>query len=86
MPKHVEILTELPKTAVGKIFKPDLRRQAIRRVYDEALAAAGLPVSVVDVIDDKKCGLTAILSRDGAVDDKAINDCLGQFTRPWNWA
>ena len=86
VPKHVEILTELPKTAVGKIFKPDLRRQAIRRVYGEALAAAGLPVSVVDVIDDKKCGLTAILSRDGAVDDNAINDCLGQFTRPWNWA
>ena len=25
-PQHLEILEELPKTAVGKIFKPDLRR------------------------------------------------------------
>lgn len=86
VPKHVEILPELPKTAVGKIFKPDLRKQAIRRVYDEALAAAGLPVRVSDVIDDKKCGLTAVLARDGAVEDARIAACLGQFTRPWIWA
>ncbi|MDO5706381.1 MAG: acyl-CoA synthetase, partial [Paracoccus sp. (in: a-proteobacteria)] len=32
IPKHLEILPELPKTAVGKIFKPDLRKRAIRRV------------------------------------------------------
>ena len=25
-PKYLEIMDELPKTAVGKIFKPDLRR------------------------------------------------------------
>jgi hypothetical protein len=33
-PKHIEILDELPKTAVGKVFKPDLRRRAITRVYN----------------------------------------------------
>ena len=27
IPKHVEVLDELPKTAVGKIFKPDLRKR-----------------------------------------------------------
>ncbi|MBC7155885.1 MAG: acyl-CoA synthetase, partial [Rhodobacteraceae bacterium] len=31
VPKHVEILPELPKTAVGKVFKPDLRKRAIAR-------------------------------------------------------
>ena len=35
IPKHIEILDELPKTAVGKIFKPDLRKLAMRRVYDQ---------------------------------------------------
>ena len=30
-PVHVEILDELPKTAVGKVFKPDLRKRAIAR-------------------------------------------------------
>ena len=38
-PKHIEILPELPKTAVGKVFKPDLRRLAITRIYDAELEA-----------------------------------------------
>ena len=41
VPKYIEVLAELPKTAVGKVFKPDLRRMAITRVYDAALKAAG---------------------------------------------
>jgi len=86
VPKHIEILSELPKTAVGKIFKPDLRKLAIRRVYGEALEKAGLAVTVVEVIDDKKRGLVARLARQGTVDDKAVADCLGQFTLPWEWA
>ena len=28
-PKHMEILPELPKTAVGKVFKPDLRKRRL---------------------------------------------------------
>ena len=49
MPKHIEILDELPKTAVGKVFKPDLRRKAITRVYDAALEDAGHPARVSEV-------------------------------------
>ena len=45
VPKHVEVLDELPKTAVGKVFKPDLRRRAITRVLDGAFAEAGLPAT-----------------------------------------
>ena len=41
LPKYIEILPELPKTAVGKVFKPDLRRMAITRIYDAALKKAG---------------------------------------------
>ena len=33
-PKHLEILSELPKTAVGKVFKPELRKRAITRIYN----------------------------------------------------
>ncbi|UFM65063.1 acyl-CoA synthetase [Paracoccus sp. MA] len=86
VPKHIEILPELPKTAVGKIFKPDLRKLAIKRVYDEALAGAGLAVEVAEVVDDRKRGLVARLARRGTVNDKAVADCLGQFTLPWEWA
>lgn len=85
VPKHIEVLPELPKTAVGKIFKPDLRRMAIRRVYDAALAEAGLPVTVAEVAEDKKRGLVALLMRSGEVTDDQVRAVLGQFTRPWDW-
>ncbi len=60
-PKHIEILDELPKTAVGKVFKPDLRKLAITRVYDAALEKAGCPARVAAWCDDKKRGLVAQL-------------------------
>ena len=40
-PRHVYVMDELPVTAVGKIFKPDLRRDAIRRVVEAELAELG---------------------------------------------
>lgn len=86
LPKYLEILPELPKTAVGKVFKPDLRRMAITRTYDAALAEAGLPARVSAVIEDKKRGLVAQLSKSGAVEDAAVASVLGQFSNPWEWA
>ena len=66
VPKYLEVLAELPKTAVGKVFKPDLRRMAITPVYDAALAEAGMPARVAAVIEDKKRGLVAQLCTDPA--------------------
>ena len=86
IPKYVEVVTELPKTAVGKIFKPDLRKLAITRVYNEALAEAGLSARVRAVVEDKKRGLVAKLERTGDVDEEALKHKLGEFTRPWDWA
>ncbi|MEO1704313.1 MAG: acyl-CoA synthetase [Pseudomonadota bacterium] len=85
-PKYVEILDELPKTAVGKVFKPDLRRKAITRIYDKALADAGVPARVGAVVEDKKRGLVAQIERTGEADDATVNGALGSFTRPWEWA
>ncbi|EDM70153.1 acyl-CoA synthase [Roseobacter sp. AzwK-3b] len=86
VPRHVEVLDELPKTAVGKVFKPDLRKRAITRIYDAALAEAGLEARVSEVIDSKKRGLVARLERTGDVDEAQVGHVLGQFTRPWEWA
>ncbi len=85
-PKHIEILDELPKTAVGKVFKPDLRRSAITRIYNAALSDAGVNASVAEVLEDKKRGLVARLSRSGEVDEAVVTTTLGSFTRPWEWA
>ena len=81
-PKHMTILDELPKTAVGKVFKPDLRKSAITRVYNGALEKAGLETRVVSVVDDKKRGLVAQLSA-SSEDDSAVTEVLGSFIRPW---
>jgi fatty-acyl-CoA synthase len=86
VPKHLEILPELPKTAVGKVFKPDLRRLAITRTYDAALVEAGLPARVSQVVEDKKRGLVAQLQKSAPVQDAAVAAVLGQFSNPWEWA
>ena len=86
LPKHIEILDSLPKTAVGKIFKPDLRRRAITRTYDAALAEAGIAAHVSEVVEDKKRGLVARLTKTGTVEDATIGPVLGQFSQAWDWA
>jgi fatty-acyl-CoA synthase len=86
LPKYIEVLPELPKTAVGKVFKPDLRRMAITRTYDAALAEAGVPARVSAVIEDKKRGLVARLEKAAPVEDAAVSGILGQFNTPWEWA
>ena len=84
-PKHIEVLDELPKTAVGKVFKPDLRRRAIRRVYDAEFEAAGQAARVREVVEDGKRGLVARIDRNGA-DEAEVTRILGNHTRPWEWA
>jgi acyl-CoA synthetase (AMP-forming)/AMP-acid ligase II len=86
VPKYVEIMGELPKTAVGKILKNDLRKLAIARVYTAALRDAGLDASVPVAIEDKKRGLVAqVKSDDLTITDEAITAVLGAFSRPWEW-
>ena len=86
LPKYIEIIDELPKTAVGKVFKPDLRRSAITRIYDAALEKAGQPARVTHVIEDKKRGLVAKLSGRSSSDEAVVKETLGAFTRPWDWS
>ncbi len=83
LPKHLEIIPELPKTAVGKILKNELRKLAIARVYDAALKEAGIAAEVVEVVEDKKRGLVAKIRKTGEQDDAELATLLGEFTRPW---
>ncbi len=85
IPKHIEVLPELPKTAVGKVFKPDLRKRSIARVYGEALAGAGIEADI-DVFEDKTRGLVARVRPKAPVDEARIGEVLGPFPRPWELA
>ncbi|WP_116132965.1 acyl-CoA synthetase [Tropicimonas sp. IMCC34043] len=86
IPKYLEILPELPKTAVGKVFKPDLRKRAISRVYGQVLKDAKVDAEVAEVVEDPKRGLVARIRRKGEVDDAAVVKLLGCFAQPWEWA
>ena len=86
IPKHVEVLDELPKTAVGKVFKPDLRRRAITRVFDAEFAEKKLAVRVAEVVEEKTRGLVARIERTGEVDDAKVASLLGNYAVPWDWA
>ncbi|MCJ7873156.1 acyl-CoA synthetase [Phaeobacter sp. J2-8] len=85
-PKHITILDELPKTAVGKVFKPDLRKHAITRIYNAALSERGVNAHVAEVIDDKKRGLVARIAKSGITREEDVSHVLGAYTRPWEWA
>ncbi|MBM1634002.1 acyl-CoA synthetase [Sulfitobacter mediterraneus] len=82
-PKHMTILDELPKTAVGKIFKPDLRKMAITRIFNQELEKAGVAARVTSVIDDKKRGLVAKVAGNGASEGDVAN-VLNDFTGAWD--
>ena len=85
IPKYIEVMDELPKTAVGKVFKPALRKMAITRVYRAALAEAGVEADI-EVVEDKTRGLVARVTPTGGAGEPDIGEALGRFTPPWDIA
>jgi len=82
IPKHLEIMDELPKTAVGKIFKPDLRKSAITRVFNAAFNKAGITAAVAEVVEDKKRGLVARIDCDQCT-AADVASVLDGFSTQW---
>ncbi len=86
IPRLVEIVPELPKTAVGKVLKNELRKGAIARVYGQALASSGVGASITEVIEDRKLGLTALVRRaKPETTDEEVQAVLGKYAMPWRW-
>lgn len=92
VPKEVIITDQIPLTAVGKIFKPALRWDAIKRTYQQELAALGESAESisVDVGEDKVYGTLAKIKIKAAsgVDKKSIEDkvpeILSRYTVKYN--
>jgi fatty-acyl-CoA synthase len=87
IPKSIVILDQMPVTAVGKIFKPPLRCDAVRRVYTETLSAV-LPAHLsweVQVEPNQQYGMVAMLILAGVPEDqrapmqKQIARALGAY-------
>ena len=58
IPRVIWIVEQIPLTAVGKIFKPELRLDAMRRVLLERLGDLAQEVNI-EVVSDVKYGLSA---------------------------
>lgn len=88
IPKEIIVTGEIPLTAIGKIFKPALRWDSIKRIYEQELKALGDEGSVEEVIvkDHKLHGTAAYLTIKAAsgIDQEQIKsrvaDILGRYT------
>ena len=81
IPKHVRVVETIPLTPVGKIFKPELKKQEIRTALLEALNNSGVACSQLFVEDDKDKGiqLTLCLEQDNDEQRQTAEQILGRF-------
>jgi hypothetical protein len=75
---RIEIIPQMPMTAVGKIFKPRLRHLAIERVCDEVLRASGIEATVT-ARDDKRRGTVASICLANAASQGSATDALARL-------
>lgn len=85
-PEHIEIVDELPKTAVGKVFKPDLRKRAIKRVLNHRMQSENLPSTVTDVHEIANVGLSAIIANTPQSEKERVEQILDEYGVNWQWS
>lgn len=80
IPKNAWLIDAIPLTAVGKTFKPALRFDAIRRVYQAALDELESGIRVEVHSDDQRGQLAHIhLPRQDALLEQAVHERLAGF-------
>ncbi|MBI4831967.1 MAG: AMP-binding protein, partial [Candidatus Lindowbacteria bacterium] len=64
LPKKIKVINPMPMTAVGKIFKPALRYDAIKEVFETELASLSDTAESIDVAvkEDKVHGTLALVT------------------------
>lgn len=78
-PVAVHVMETLPKTVVGKVFKPALRKIAIANVLNRAFERAGVQAEV-EVVDDPDLGLVAEIA---SADRAGAEAVVGMYAIPW---
>ncbi len=76
-PKAVRIVSELPTTNVGKIFKPNLLRREIEDVIRAEAAAVDVDVTRIEFRQDPVRGVTACVRVDGG--EARLREALGKY-------
>jgi fatty-acyl-CoA synthase len=86
VPKRVVVLEALPTTAVGKVYKPALRGQAIVLKLQEVLGAAAPGVQLTVAVQEQGGGLAAEAVVESAPDaqlEQRLRDALGAIAVAW---
>jgi fatty-acyl-CoA synthase len=83
LPKRIRVVSELPLTAVGKLYKPELRRREAQDALEDALREAGVPFRAIELTQDASRGLVAIVTLDGDAAREAAHQVLGRFAIPF---
>jgi hypothetical protein len=78
-PKHVQIVDEIPLTAIGKPYKPELRRRAAETAARDALAEIGPGDQVRAVLVDGAVEVHVAHSPH----DNEVADVLSRYA--WTW-
>lgn len=79
VPKAIRVVTAMPLTGVGKIFKPELRQREIMDALRAALHEAGAPTSRLEVINDPRLGVQVEVTMTRSATVGIARRILGQF-------
>jgi fatty-acyl-CoA synthase len=77
-PKRIYLIDAMPLTAVGKIFKPDLKRREALEVLSASLAEAGIEDARVSMVDSPEGPEVQVALVDMALTERATQ-VLGRF-------
>ena len=78
-PRHVEIIEEIPLTAVGKPYKPELRRRAAEQAARDALAGT----AVHDRVRAELVGGTIEIVVPHSPEDETVRNLLSAYACTW---
>lgn len=79
LPKHIRIVEAMPLTAVGKIFKPDLKHRELLDALQAALVEADVQVRAITVSESKSSGTTLQVGLENPALEPRARTILGQF-------
>ena len=79
LPKAIRIVDSMPLTAVGKIFKPSLKRRETVDAVDCALAAVGIEGASISVVEDATTGLALRVELPDLVLEALATSALARF-------
>jgi len=83
LPKRIRIVKKMPLTAVGKIFKPELKRREAEDALQAALRDAGVAFRSLEVTQDASRGMVALVELERTASADAAQQVLGRFTVPF---